>query len=182
MVRAAGSPRRDQHGTPWNPACPGPVGCPPTSSTSWSSPTCAAWTRSPWCAGRCARAFVSMNRFEGVPISVLEARQHGLPLVLTDIPGHRGGAATSPAVFVPVDDTAAFAQHILALLHDIRPHEPDTTTLRGEWERYAHTSSPSSPLCPKPQCYRTQAVLPAERTPSFPGTALTPERPASSVR
>ncbi|WP_435797776.1 glycosyltransferase family 4 protein [Streptomyces avermitilis] len=56
-----------------------------------------------------------MNRFEGVPISVREARRHGLPLVLTDIPGHRDGAATSPAVFVPVDDTAAFAQHILAL-------------------------------------------------------------------
>ena len=83
-----------------------------------------------------ARAFVSMSRFEGVPISILEARQHGLPLVLTDIPGHRDGAGTSPASFVPVDDTASFAQHILALLRDPRPHQPDTTALRGEWERY----------------------------------------------
>lgn len=81
-----------------------------------------------------ARGFVSM-----LPISVLEARQHGFPLVLTDIPGYRDGAATAPAVFVPVDDTAAFAEHILALLHDTRPHEPDTTTLRGKWERYTHT-------------------------------------------
>lgn len=85
-----------------------------------------------------AAGFVSMSRFEGVPISVLEARQHGLPLILTDIPGHRDGAATSPAAFVPVDDTAAFAQHLLALLHDPRPHQPDTTTLHGEWERYTH--------------------------------------------
>jgi glycosyltransferase involved in cell wall biosynthesis len=83
-----------------------------------------------------ARAFVSMSRFEGVPISILEARQHGLPLVLTDIPGHRDGAGTSPAAFVPVDDTASFAQHILALLRDPRPHRPDTTALHGEWERY----------------------------------------------
>ncbi|MFC4506177.1 MULTISPECIES: glycosyltransferase [Streptomyces] len=85
-----------------------------------------------------AAGFVSMSRFEGVPISVLEARQHGLPLVLTDIPGHRDGAAASPAAFVPVDDTAAFAQHLLALLHDPQPHHPDTTTLHGEWERYTH--------------------------------------------
>ncbi|MGY3056231.1 glycosyltransferase involved in cell wall biosynthesis [Streptomyces sp. TE3672] len=84
-----------------------------------------------------ARAFVSMSRFEGVPISILEARQHGLPMVLTDIPGHRDGAGTSPATFVPVDDTDAFAQHVLTLLSDARPHHPDTTTLRVEWERYA---------------------------------------------
>jgi glycosyltransferase involved in cell wall biosynthesis len=83
-----------------------------------------------------ASAFVSMSRFEGVPISILEARQHGLPLLLTDIPGHRDGAGTSPAVFVPVDDTAAFSQQTLALLRDPRPHRPDTSALEGEWERY----------------------------------------------
>ncbi|MER5359039.1 glycosyltransferase [Streptomyces sp. NPDC002785] len=83
-----------------------------------------------------ASGFVSMSRFEGVPISILEARQHGLPLVLTDIPGHRDGAGTSPAAFVPVDDTDAFAQHTLTLLSDPRPHQPDTTALQGEWERY----------------------------------------------
>ncbi|WP_414169190.1 glycosyltransferase [Streptoverticillium reticulum] len=84
-----------------------------------------------------ARGFVSMSRFEGVPISILEARQHGLPLVLTDIPGHRDGADTSPAAFVPVDDTEAFAQHILALLRAPSSHQPDTSALQDEWERYA---------------------------------------------
>lgn len=83
-----------------------------------------------------ARAFVSMSRFEGVPISILEARQHGLPLVLTDIPGHRDGAGTSPADFVPVDDTEAFAQQILNLLRDPSSHQPDTTALRKAWEHY----------------------------------------------
>ncbi|MFF2385658.1 glycosyltransferase [Streptomyces sp. NPDC058108] len=85
-----------------------------------------------------ARGFVSMSRFEGVPISVLEARQHGLPLILTDIPGHRDGAATAPASFVPVDDTTGFAEHVLALLDTPTKHEPDTSTLHSEWERYAH--------------------------------------------
>ncbi|MFG2681337.1 glycosyltransferase [Streptomyces sp. NPDC048392] len=84
-----------------------------------------------------ARAFVSMSRFEGVPISILEARQHGLPLVLTDIPGHRDGAGSSPAALVPVDDTEAFAQHILALLRDPGPHRPDATALQDAWECYA---------------------------------------------
>jgi glycosyltransferase involved in cell wall biosynthesis len=86
-----------------------------------------------------ATAFVSMSRFEGVPISILEARQHGLPLVLTDIPGHRDGAGTSPAAFVPVDDTEAFANEILAVLAAGRPqdgHRPDTDQLAHEWATY----------------------------------------------
>ncbi|MET8411155.1 glycosyltransferase [Streptomyces sp. NPDC005195] len=102
-----------------------------------------------------ARGFVSMSRFEGVPISILEARQHGLPLVLTDIPGHRDGAATSPASFVPVDDTSAFARHVLDLFDTPRPHEPDTTALHSEWERYAHAFlgivAPSAPASAHPQ-------------------------------
>ncbi|WP_416484271.1 glycosyltransferase [Streptomyces sp. CL12] len=87
-----------------------------------------------------ASAFVSMSRFEGVPISILEARQHGLPLVLTDIPGHRDGAGTSPTALVPVDDTEAFANEVLAVLaaadhpHDVR--QPDTEQLAREWASY----------------------------------------------
>ncbi|MGW1123873.1 glycosyltransferase [Streptomyces sp. NPDC002526] len=83
-----------------------------------------------------ARAFVSMSRFEGVPISILEARQHGVPLVLTDIPGHRDGAGTSPAAFIPVDDTEAFARQLLTLLDSPAAHHDDTDVLRGDWDRY----------------------------------------------
>ncbi|MFB7776239.1 glycosyltransferase [Streptomyces bauhiniae] len=83
-----------------------------------------------------ASGFVSMSRFEGVPISTLEARQHGLPLVLTDIPGHRDGAGTSPAVFVPVDDTAAFADQVLALLNRPAERRTDTGQLTADWDGY----------------------------------------------
>ncbi|MFD5474436.1 glycosyltransferase [Streptomyces sp. NPDC127105] len=85
-----------------------------------------------------AASFVSMSRYEGVPISVLEARQHGLPLVLTDIPGHRDGAGDSPASFVPVDDTDAFADAVLTLLADgpQEKHQADTDRLTLEWDRY----------------------------------------------
>lgn len=86
-----------------------------------------------------ARAFVSMSRFEGVPISVLEARGHGLPLLLTDIPGHRDGAG-DPAQFVPVDDTAGFAAMLIGVLCGTgkRAAEPpaDTERLAQDWDRY----------------------------------------------
>lgn len=88
-----------------------------------------------------AVAFVSMSRFEGVPISILEARQHGLPLVLTDIPGHRDGAGTSPANFTAVDDVDAFAQHVLQLLRTPDggrpPATPDVGGLAQDWQRYS---------------------------------------------
>lgn len=88
-----------------------------------------------------AAGFVSMSRFEGVPISVLEARQHGLPLVLTDIPGHRDGAGTARSAFVPVDDTEAFAEEVLALLSTAgEPEGPDpgeAAQLAKDWQRYS---------------------------------------------
>lgn len=86
-----------------------------------------------------ATAFVSMSRFEGVPVSILEARQHGLPLVLTDIPGHRDGAATAPATFVPVDGSEAFANAVLAIVAAGRPqhgYQPDTKQLAEEWDAF----------------------------------------------
>ncbi|MFF0546699.1 MULTISPECIES: glycosyltransferase [Nocardia] len=88
-----------------------------------------------------AAGFVSMSRFEGVPISVLEARQHSLPLILTDIPGHRDGAGgRGPAQFVPVDDIVACASHIRELLtatdSDAAAHRPDRDALALEWDTY----------------------------------------------
>ncbi|MFE6274308.1 glycosyltransferase [Streptomyces goshikiensis] len=83
-----------------------------------------------------ASAFVSMSRFEGVPISVLEARRHVLPLVLTDIPGHRD-AADPTTRLVTVDDHEAFAQAVLDTLTPGAPRSADTSALDLDWERYA---------------------------------------------
>lgn len=88
-----------------------------------------------------AVAFVSMSRFEGVPISVLEARQYGLPLVLTDIPGHRDGAGTSPVSFPAVDEIGAFARQVLQLLETRgeapQPAACDADGLAQDWHRYS---------------------------------------------
>ncbi|MFI2473073.1 glycosyltransferase [Nocardia xishanensis] len=86
-----------------------------------------------------AAAFVSTSRFEGIPISILEARQHGLPLILTDIPGHRDGAQSGTATFVPVDDVAATAAAIRTLLaHPPVERNTDDDHIRAAWERYRY--------------------------------------------
>lgn len=59
--------------------------------------------------------FVSASRFEGTPLTALEAMQAGLPLVLSDIPAHRETAAEA-AAFFPADDARAFADQIEPLL------------------------------------------------------------------
>ena len=84
-----------------------------------------------------AHAFVSMSRFEGVPISILEARRHGLPLILTDIAGHRD-AVVDTATFVPVDDVHAFAK---AAVEHLRLPSPardvaDANRILQEWSHY----------------------------------------------
>jgi glycosyltransferase involved in cell wall biosynthesis len=82
-----------------------------------------------------ADVFVSMSRFEGIPISVLEAGEHHLPMVLTDIPGHRDGAGEH-ASYVAVDDYRSFADKVVETLRggaaDRRPVDS-----AAAWERYA---------------------------------------------
>jgi glycosyltransferase involved in cell wall biosynthesis len=46
-----------------------------------------------------ADAFVSASRFEGMPISILEAMAAGLPLILSDIPPHREVAGDAARYF-----------------------------------------------------------------------------------
>ncbi|MEV7854522.1 hypothetical protein [Streptomyces sp. NPDC088183] len=82
-----------------------------------------------------ARAFVSVEPL--VPISILEGRQHGLPMVLTDIPGHLDGADTSPAAFVPSTTPKHSLSTPSPCSATLAPRRPGTTSLRGEWARYA---------------------------------------------
>jgi glycosyltransferase involved in cell wall biosynthesis len=62
----------------------------------------AIWRRDlvlPLVAG--SHVFVSASRFEGMPISILEAMAVGLPMVLSDIPPHREVAGEGATYFSP---------------------------------------------------------------------------------
>ena len=65
-----------------------------------------------------ASLFASTSVFEGHPNAVLEAAAAGLPLVLSDIPMHRGAVGDGGARFVPVGDDAALADAILYFVHN----------------------------------------------------------------
>ncbi|MEV6923776.1 glycosyltransferase [Dactylosporangium sp. NPDC051485] len=79
---------------------------------------------------------VSTSRFEGVPISILEARRYGLPMVLTDIPGHRD-AAPENAAFVAVDDVEAFTAAALGCLERSPGRSVDQARIDEEWASYS---------------------------------------------
>lgn len=66
-----------------------------------------------------ADVMVSPSRVEGLPLAVLEGMAWGLPIVATDIPGHRdliSGSETG--LLVPPDTPAALADAVRATLAD----------------------------------------------------------------
>lgn len=69
-----------------------------------------------------AHVFVSASRFEGMPISILEAMACGLPMVLSDIPAHREVAGDAAVYFGP-DDPGALAAALAGLTDATRHAE-----------------------------------------------------------
>jgi glycosyltransferase involved in cell wall biosynthesis len=81
---------------------------------------------------RRADAFVSVSNYEGMPNSVMEAMAAGAPLVLSDIPAHRGVADEECARFVSGTDAAAVTA---ALLDCLRARGPARERVRRAAER-----------------------------------------------
>ncbi|MFC5803202.1 glycosyltransferase family 4 protein [Streptomyces formicae] len=64
-----------------------------------------------------SQAFVSASRFEGMPLSILEAMAAGLPLVLSDIPPHHETAGDAGLYFDP-DKPQELASALESLVGD----------------------------------------------------------------
>ncbi|SCY57349.1 Glycosyltransferase involved in cell wall bisynthesis [Microvirga guangxiensis] len=63
-----------------------------------------------------ADIFVSMSSYEGLPVSVLEAMSWGLPVIISDVPGHRDVVQDNiDGCLVPFDDVDALTGQIIHL-------------------------------------------------------------------
>jgi len=62
---------------------------------------------------------VTASHKEGLPLSLVEAMCAGLPVVATDVPGHRDVVVHgTTGLLVPPDDSAALADAIASLVAD----------------------------------------------------------------
>lgn len=69
---------------------------------------------------------VSASRFEGMPLSIIEAMNKGCALVLSDIDAHRELAGEG-AIYFPPDDACALADAVASVLED--------ATVLAEWRQ-----------------------------------------------
>jgi glycosyltransferase involved in cell wall biosynthesis len=80
-----------------------------------------------------ALAYLSTSRWEGLPLAVLEAMAHGVPVVATNVVGNRDAVVNGNTGFLyePVEPQAA-ADALMALAHD-----PSLRARRAEAARAA---------------------------------------------
>lgn len=81
-----------------------------------------------------ADLFVSPSELEGLPLAVLEAMSRGVPVVLTDIPGHRElarGPDGEHGVLVPLGRPDRLADAVLGTLSDAAAAETRTRRAAG---------------------------------------------------
>jgi glycosyltransferase involved in cell wall biosynthesis len=80
-----------------------------------------------------ADIFVSMSSHEGLPISVLEAMSWGLPIIASEVPGHRDVVKDgTDGYLVPFDDVDALAARIIQLANNPKEIELIGSTARSK--------------------------------------------------
>lgn len=66
-----------------------------------------------------ADVFVSASRYEGLPIAVLEAMSWGLPVIVTNVAGHRDIVRSGEnGIVVPFNDVATLGECMIRLIRD----------------------------------------------------------------
>jgi len=94
-------------------------------------------------AFRAADAFVLPSRYEGFPMTILEAWAARVPVIATNVGGIPDVCTPENAVLVPRDDPAALARAMVELVHDPRRREALATAghrlvrARYTWESVA---------------------------------------------
>lgn len=83
-----------------------------------------------------ASAFVSASSFEGMPNAVIEAAICDCPLIVSDIPGHRGILAEEMAWFVPHGSASEIADALTECLDYPARARAHAAAARGQFERW----------------------------------------------
>jgi glycosyltransferase involved in cell wall biosynthesis len=80
-----------------------------------------------------AGVFVQPSALEGLPLTLLEAISHDVPVLVSDIPPHREviGAGSRRHVMVPVDNLAALVAALRHMLGADLPPDPQSDSLRA---------------------------------------------------
>jgi glycosyltransferase involved in cell wall biosynthesis len=111
--------------------------------------------------------YIAASRKEGLPLSLVEAMAAGLPVVATDVPGHRDVVVHGETgMLVPPGDTTALAQAIASLVADPARCKPMGET--GRW-RAQKEFAVRSMVEATAHVYRQAATWP-HRTPLEPKT------------
>jgi glycosyltransferase involved in cell wall biosynthesis len=92
--------------------------------------------KSLWALMKKAAVFVSLSAYEGCPNTVLEAMASGCPIVVSDIPAHRGILDESSALFVDPWDTPQAANAILYALLNKEESKGRALAARNRVKKY----------------------------------------------
>lgn len=89
------------------------------------------------------RVFISPSRYEGLPLTVLEAQACGLPVVASDIPGHREAVDPTKSRLFDVGSSAALRSALSRSLTELGDLEEDDRASLSAWtlERFGREAA-----------------------------------------